>query len=112
MNDGITLFGKDRLFKTPNTERLGKRGVFFARAYRSSSACNPSRFGADGQTVAQYRGLRQQNRLAERLPVRGNRPQVFRATRVTLPFWPTMRRRSQAEGDQFRLLQAHFDQIL
>ena len=29
MNDGITLFGKDRPFKTPNLEKLAKRGVFF-----------------------------------------------------------------------------------
>ena len=32
MNDGITLFGKDRPFKTPNLEKLAKRGVFFSRA--------------------------------------------------------------------------------
>jgi arylsulfatase A-like enzyme len=43
MNDGITLFGKDRPFKTPNLEKLAKRGVFFSRAYCSSPACNPSR---------------------------------------------------------------------
>ena len=43
MNDGITLFGKDRPFKTPNMERLAKRGVFFSRAYCASPACNPSR---------------------------------------------------------------------
>jgi arylsulfatase A-like enzyme len=43
MNDGITLFGKDRPFKTPNLERLAGRGVFFSHAYCSSPACNPSR---------------------------------------------------------------------
>ena len=43
MNDGITLFGKDRPFKTPNLEKLAKRGVFFSQAYCSSPACNPSR---------------------------------------------------------------------
>jgi arylsulfatase A-like enzyme len=43
LNDGITLFGKDRPFKTPNIERLAERGVFFSRAYCSSPACNPSR---------------------------------------------------------------------
>jgi arylsulfatase A-like enzyme len=43
MNDGITLFGKERPFKTPNIERLAERGVFFSRAYCSSPACNPSR---------------------------------------------------------------------
>ena len=43
MNDGITLFGRDRPFKTPHIEKLAKRGVFFSRAYCSSPACNPSR---------------------------------------------------------------------
>jgi len=43
MNDGITLFGADRPFKTPNIEALAKRGVFFSRAYCASAACNPSR---------------------------------------------------------------------
>jgi len=43
MNDGITAFGKDRPFKTPNIENLTKRGVFFTHAYCSSPACNPSR---------------------------------------------------------------------
>jgi arylsulfatase A-like enzyme len=43
MNDGISLFGADRPFKTPNIETLAKRGVFFNRAYCASAACNPSR---------------------------------------------------------------------
>jgi arylsulfatase A-like enzyme len=43
MNDGISLFSKNRPFKTPNLERLASRGVFFSRAYCSSPACNPSR---------------------------------------------------------------------
>ena len=43
MNDGITLFGEDRPFKTPNIDKLAERGVFFSRAYCSSAACNPSR---------------------------------------------------------------------
>lgn len=43
MNDGITLFGKDRPFKTPRIEALAERGVFFNRAYCASAACNPSR---------------------------------------------------------------------
>jgi arylsulfatase A-like enzyme len=43
MNDGISLFGPDRPFKTPQLERLARRGVFFSRAYCASAACNPSR---------------------------------------------------------------------
>lgn len=43
MNDGITLFGEDRPFKTPNIRDLTRRGVFFSRAYCASAACNPSR---------------------------------------------------------------------
>jgi arylsulfatase A-like enzyme len=43
MNDGITLFGADRPFKTPHIDALAKRGVSFSRAYCASPACNPSR---------------------------------------------------------------------
>ncbi len=43
MNDGITLFGEDRPFKTPHIRALARRGVFFSRAYCASAACNPSR---------------------------------------------------------------------
>ena len=46
MNDGISLFGADRPFKTPNIGALAKRGVFFSRAYCASAACNPSRTAA------------------------------------------------------------------
>jgi arylsulfatase A-like enzyme len=43
MNDGITLFGENRPFKTPHICDLARRGVFFSRAYCASAACNPSR---------------------------------------------------------------------
>ena len=43
MNDGISLFGPDRPFKTPHIEQLATQGVFFRRAYCVSAACNPSR---------------------------------------------------------------------
>jgi len=43
MNDWITLFDKNNPIKTPNLERLAKRGVFFSRAYCCAAACNPSR---------------------------------------------------------------------
>lgn len=43
MNDWTTLFDLSNPIKTPNLERLAKRGVFFERAYSASPACNPSR---------------------------------------------------------------------
>jgi len=43
MNDGISLFGEERPFKTPHIRGLAERGVFFSRAYCASPACNPSR---------------------------------------------------------------------
>lgn len=39
MNDGITLFGEDRPFKTPNIEKLAKRGVFFSRHGNDPNEC-------------------------------------------------------------------------
>jgi len=43
MNDWTTVFDKDNPIKTPNLERLAKRGVFFSKAFCSTPACNPSR---------------------------------------------------------------------
>ena len=43
MNDWTTLFDKNNPIKTPNLERLAKRGVFFTKAFCSAAACNPSR---------------------------------------------------------------------
>ena len=43
MNDWTTLFDKDNPIKTPNLERLAKRGMFFNKAYCASPACCPSR---------------------------------------------------------------------
>ena len=43
MNDWTTLFDKSNPIKTPNLERLARRGTFFARGYTNSPACNPSR---------------------------------------------------------------------
>lgn len=41
LNDWISLYNGP--IKTPNLERLAKRGVLFSNAYCSSPACNPSR---------------------------------------------------------------------
>jgi arylsulfatase A-like enzyme len=38
-----TLFGTSNFYKTPNIERLAKRGMTFTRAYSSSPLCSPTR---------------------------------------------------------------------
>ena len=43
LNDWTTLFDKDNPIKTPNMDRLAKRGMFFNKAYSISAACSPSR---------------------------------------------------------------------
>ena len=43
MNDWTTLFDPENPIKTPNMERLAKRGMFFTHAYSAVAACNPSR---------------------------------------------------------------------
>jgi len=43
LNDWTTVFDKDNPIRTPNLERLAKRGVFFSKAFCSTPACNPSR---------------------------------------------------------------------
>ncbi len=43
MNDWISLLDSSSPIKTPNLERLAKRGMLFTKAYCVSAACNPSR---------------------------------------------------------------------
>jgi hypothetical protein len=38
-----TLYGTTSLYKTPNIERLAKRGMTFTRAYSNSPLCSPTR---------------------------------------------------------------------
>lgn len=38
-----TLYGTTKFYKTPNIERLAKRGVTFTRAYSASPLCSPTR---------------------------------------------------------------------
>ncbi|MCL4109616.1 UNVERIFIED_CONTAM: hypothetical protein GTU68_061873, partial [Idotea baltica] len=38
-----TLFGTTKFYRTPNIERLAKRGMTFSRAYSSSPLCSPTR---------------------------------------------------------------------
>ena len=51
MNDWISVLDEESPIRTPNLERLAKRGMLFTRAYCISAACNPSR-------VATLTGLR------------------------------------------------------
>src|SRR5262245_26301934 len=43
LNDWIGCLGKRKDVKTPNIDRLAKRGLLFTRAYCAAPACNPSR---------------------------------------------------------------------
>ena len=43
LNDWVHQFGGHPQAKTPNIDRLAKRGVTFARAYCAAPLCNPSR---------------------------------------------------------------------
>lgn len=38
-----TLFGTTELYRTPNIERLARRGMLFTRAYSASPLCSPTR---------------------------------------------------------------------
>jgi arylsulfatase A-like enzyme len=38
-----TLYGGTKLYRTPNLERLAKRGMLFTRAYSASPLCSPTR---------------------------------------------------------------------
>jgi arylsulfatase A-like enzyme len=51
MNDWISTLDPDGPIRTPNLDRLARRGMLFTRAYCASAACNPSR-------VATLTGLR------------------------------------------------------
>jgi arylsulfatase A-like enzyme len=43
LNNWLTLYDPANPIKTPNLERLAKRGVFFSNAYAAAPMCNPSR---------------------------------------------------------------------
>jgi arylsulfatase A-like enzyme len=43
LNDWIGALGKRADVRTPNIDRLARRGVLFTRAYAAAPACNPSR---------------------------------------------------------------------
>ncbi|MDP7636937.1 MAG: sulfatase-like hydrolase/transferase, partial [Phycisphaerae bacterium] len=50
-----TLYGNTSLYKTPNIERLAKRGMTFTRAYSNSPLCSPTRASIlTGQTPARH----------------------------------------------------------
>jgi arylsulfatase A-like enzyme len=43
LNHWVGHLGRNKLTKTPNIDRLAKRGVTFTRAYCAAPVCNPSR---------------------------------------------------------------------
>jgi arylsulfatase A-like enzyme len=43
LNDWVGVLGKNPQAKTPNIDKLAKRGVLFTRAYCAAPVCNPSR---------------------------------------------------------------------
>ena len=49
----VTLYGKTKLYETPNLERLAARGITYTRAYAASPLCSPTRSSIlTGQTPA------------------------------------------------------------
>ena len=61
-----TLYGKTSLYKTPNLERLAKRGMVFNRAYANSPLCSPTRASIlTGQTPARHGSTAPQHHLKE-----------------------------------------------
>ena len=43
LNDWVGVLGGHPQVKTPNIDRLARRGVLFTNAHASAPACNPSR---------------------------------------------------------------------
>lgn len=49
----VSLYGKTKLYETPNLERLAARGITYTRAYAASPLCSPTRASIlTGQTPA------------------------------------------------------------
>jgi len=61
-----TLYGHTDYYKTPNLERLAKRGMTFNRAYSNSPLCSPTRASIlTGQTPARHGSTAPQHHLKE-----------------------------------------------
>ncbi|QHI70068.1 sulfatase [Tichowtungia aerotolerans] len=59
-----TLYGHTSLYKTPNIERLAKRGMTFTRAHSNSPLCSPTRASIlTGQTPARHGSTAPQHHL-------------------------------------------------
>ncbi|MEK6239678.1 MAG: sulfatase [Planctomycetales bacterium] len=86
MNDWISLLDSKAPIKTPNLERLARRGMLFTKAYCASPACNPSR-------AATLTGLRPTT-----TGVYGNKSDWRRA----VPSRPTIMQRFMAAGYDVR----------
>lgn len=49
----VSLYGKTRLYETPNLDRLAARGITYTRSYAASPLCSPTRASIlTGQTTA------------------------------------------------------------
>jgi hypothetical protein len=68
LNDWIKVLDPDAPIRTPNIERLARRGTLFTRAYCASAACNPSRTAIlTGTRILRLGGLQSiQNRNPDR----------------------------------------------
>lgn len=61
-----TLYGKTKLYETPNLERLAARGMTFKRAYSNSPLCSPTRASIlTGQSVARHGSTAPNHHLAK-----------------------------------------------
>lgn len=71
----VTLYGKTKLYETPNLERLAARGMTFNRAYAASPLCSPTRASIlTGQTPART-GITSPAAHQPKVQLKASRPQ-------------------------------------
>ena len=102
-----TLYGHTHLYKTPNLERLAKRGMTFTHAYSASPLCSPTRACImTGQTPARTGittpschepTVRMKPELAKRTPPGDKAVQLVSASRLDTAL-PTLGKLIKANG--------------
>jgi arylsulfatase A-like enzyme len=102
-----TLYGTTSLYKTPNLERLAKRGMTFTRAYSASPLCSPTRASIlTGQTTARtgitspcchLPGILMKAKVAARAPAGEKAIQTESVSRLDTAY-PTLGRQVKAAG--------------